>query len=72
MKILQGIYKYDAGSFSNGRPGGPVRRTFEAMDRGISMVFQELNLFGEMTVTENVMGNRMLKHRVSLTGRMPS
>ena len=63
VKILQGIYKYDAGSLA--MEGQEVRFAgpFEAMDRGISMVFQELNLFGEMTVTENVMGNRMLKHR---------
>ena len=48
VKILQGIYKYDAGSLA--MEGQEVRFAgpFEAMDRGISMVFQELNLFGEM------------------------
>lgn len=63
VKILQGIYRYDAGSLimkgEEVRFNGP----HEAIDRGISMVFQELNLFGEMTVTENVMGNQMLKNR---------
>jgi len=63
VKILQGIYQYDAGSlFMKGeeaRFNGP----HEAIERGISMVFQELNLFSEMTVTENVMGNKMLKTR---------
>lgn len=62
VKILQGIYKYDSGSLA--MEGAEVRFAgpFEAMEKGISMVFQELNLFGEMTVTENVMGNRMVKH----------
>ncbi|HCT93109.1 MAG TPA: D-xylose ABC transporter ATP-binding protein [Lachnospiraceae bacterium] len=61
VKIMQGIYRADAGSlFLNGeeiRFADPS----EAMARGISMVFQELNLFGEMTVAENIMGNRKIK-----------
>ncbi|HZK61428.1 MAG TPA: sugar ABC transporter ATP-binding protein, partial [Anaerovoracaceae bacterium] len=31
----------------------------EAMNSGIAMVFQELNLFGEMTVAENIMMGKM-------------
>lgn len=63
VKIMQGIYRADAGSlFLNGKEihfSDPS----EAMSHGISMVFQELNLFGEMTVAENIMGNkRMKKH----------
>lgn len=61
VKILQGIYQADSGKiFLNGqevRFSGPS----EAMDQGISMVFQELNLFGEMSVTENVMGHHRIK-----------
>lgn len=62
VKILQGIYQADAGSIIlNGqevRFSGPS----EAMDEGISMVFQELNLFGEISVTENIMGNHLIKN----------
>lgn len=61
VKILQGIYQKDAGTIIlNGREvrfSGPS----DAMAQGISMVFQELNLFGEMSVTENVMGDKLIR-----------
>lgn len=61
VKILQGIYQADAGEIVLN--GQKVRFTgpSEAMKQGISMVFQELNLFGEVSVTENIMGNVMIK-----------
>ena len=61
VKILQGIYQPDAGEiFLNGDKivyNGPA----DALHQGISMVFQELNVFGEMTVAENIIGNHKIK-----------
>lgn len=55
VKIMQGIYTPDKGElYLNGEKvafQGPLA----AMRQGVAMVFQELNLFGELTVTENVM-----------------
>ena len=63
VKILQGIYQADSGEIILG--GQEVRFTGPSMaiEQGISMVFQELNLFGEMSVTENIMGNRNIKKK---------
>lgn len=61
VKILQGVYKQDKGEvLLNGRPvvyKGPA----DALNQGISMVFQELNVFGEISVTENIIGNHRIK-----------
>lgn len=63
VKILQGVYQYDKGTIvlngENIRFTGPPN----AMRNGIAMVFQELNIFPEMTVTENVLMGGMMKRR---------
>lgn len=61
VKIMQGIYKADSGKLYLNETQVQFSDPAEAMKKGISMVFQELNLFEEMTVTENVMGSNMLK-----------
>lgn len=54
MKILSGIYKKDAGSIEYfGKPldvSGPK----EALENGISIVHQELNLMNHLTVAQNI------------------
>ena len=61
VKILQGVYKQDKGEvYVNGKQvdyKGPA----DALSLGISMVFQELNVFPEVTVTENILGNHRIK-----------
>ena len=55
VKIMQGVYTADQGElFLNGEKVSFSSPT-EAMNHGITMVFQELNLFRELTVTENIM-----------------
>jgi ABC-type sugar transport system ATPase subunit len=54
MKILAGVYQPDSGAIEiHGRP-----RTFEnpgqAIDAGVSMIYQELDLAEHMTVAENI------------------
>lgn len=61
VKIMQGIYRADSGKLYLNGAKTQFSDPSEAMKKGISMVFQELNLFGEMTVTENVMGSNMVK-----------
>ena len=54
MKIVAGIYTPDAGSFrlrgQEIRLSGPL----DALENGIAMIHQELNLMGPMTVAENI------------------
>lgn len=66
VKIMQGIYAPDRGEmYLNGK-----KVTFQgpsaAMRSGVAMVFQELNLFGELSVTENVMLCQMSKNGLSI------
>jgi inositol transport system ATP-binding protein len=54
MKIIAGIYQPDAGSFR--LRGVDVRLTspLDALENGIAMIHQELNLMPFMTVAENI------------------
>ena len=69
VKIMQGIYTADRGEmYLNGGKvhfSGPAA----AMKQGIAMVFQELNLFGELTVTENIMLCQMAPPRRKISWR---
>jgi ribose transport system ATP-binding protein len=60
MKILAGVHRPDAGEIQ--LDGCPARlgSPRAAQDRGISIVFQELNLFPHRTVTANLFINREL------------
>jgi inositol transport system ATP-binding protein len=63
MKIIAGIYAPDRGTITvRGRPlvlRGPV----DALDNGIAMIHQELNLMSSMTVAENIWIRREPKTR---------
>ena len=54
MKIIAGVYQPDAGEIK--LKGNPVKLTtpLAALDAGIAMIHQELNLMPYMTVAENV------------------
>jgi ribose transport system ATP-binding protein len=59
MKILTGIYRKEAGEILLAGDDGHMdsiefTNAKEAMDSGISMVFQEFNLINDMTIAENV------------------
>jgi erythritol transport system ATP-binding protein len=58
MKIVAGVERPTAGRIV--LDGEPVvfSGTADAMSHGIGMVFQELNLFGNLSVAENVFANR--------------
>lgn len=61
VKILQGIYKQDKGEILVNGQSVTYKSPADALTMGISMVFQELNVFPEVTVTENVLGNHRIK-----------
>ena len=61
MKILMGIYTADAGSILlDGQPV-QVKEPKDAMERGISMIHQELNPVLDLQVYENVYMGRELR-----------
>ena len=58
MKILAGIYTMDSGEiFFDGQPF-TAKKPVDALEKGIAMVHQELDLIPEMTVEENVFAGR--------------
>jgi erythritol transport system ATP-binding protein len=63
VKMIAGVEQPTAGQIL--LDGKPVRfkDTADAMARGIGMVFQELNLFGNLSVAENVFANREIVRR---------
>ena len=63
MKIISGIYSLDKGEILyDGKPF-TARKPVEALEKGIAMVHQELDLIPEMTVEENVFAGREKKRR---------
>jgi ribose transport system ATP-binding protein len=58
MKILAGVHLPDGGRVVlRGKPVA-LRNPLEARDQGVSIVFQELNLFPHLSVAANIFANR--------------
>ncbi|MQT12225.1 sugar ABC transporter ATP-binding protein [Segnochrobactrum spirostomi] len=66
MKIIAGVYTPDQGSFR--LHGQDIRLTspLDALEHGIAMIHQELNLMPFMTVAENIWIRREPKNRFGL------
>jgi inositol transport system ATP-binding protein len=54
MKIIAGIYTPDSGSFKLRGVDIRLKNPLDALENGIAMIHQELNLMGPMTVAENI------------------
>ena len=54
MKLLTGVYRMDEGSIElEGKPAH-ITKALEAQELGISIIYQEFNLFPHLTVSENL------------------
>ncbi len=63
MKILAGIYTPDAGEFLLKNQPIRLKSPLDALENGIAMIHQELNLMPFMTVAENIWIRREPKNR---------
>jgi ribose transport system ATP-binding protein len=54
MKILSGVYKQTAGTITMKGQPYEISNIKEAQERGVTMIFQELNLVPHLTVAENI------------------
>jgi ribose transport system ATP-binding protein len=78
MKILTGVYKNDSGLIelenSEGRlEAVSLKSPKQALDLGISMVFQEFNLMDNMTIAENIyVGREPVSGCIVNRGKMQS
>ncbi|MCI9440798.1 MAG: sugar ABC transporter ATP-binding protein [Ruminococcus sp.] len=72
MKILVGAYKADSGTiYFNGETYAASEGSIQlSRQKGISMIFQELNLISDMTVAENIfVGREPCKNRLHIVQR---
>ncbi len=74
MKILAGIYTPDAGRFRLKNQEIRLKSPLDALENGIAMIHQELNLMPFMTVAENIWIRREPKTRLGFVdhGKMRS
>ncbi len=63
MKIIAGIYTPDKGTFKLRGVDVRLKSPLDALENGIAMIHQELNLMGPMTVSENIWIRREPKNR---------
>ena len=66
MKIIAGIYQPDAGEVYLNSIPIRLNNPLDALDNGIAMIHQELNLMNHMTVAENIWIRREPKTRIGL------
>lgn len=59
IKIITGIYKPDLGEIYVGRTKVNIKSPYDSLKLGISAVHQELNLFDDLTVAENIYFNNL-------------
>lgn len=59
MKIINGIYKADAGKIYIDEKPVEIKNPIQAMEYGISMIAQELNYVPDLTVEENLFLGRL-------------
>lgn len=62
MKIIDGIYKPDAGEIYIDGKSVKIRSPLEAKELGIAMIAQELNYVPELSVEENIFLGRLPVH----------
>lgn len=68
FNVITGLYQPDGGRFElNGRPYSPSA-PHNVAKAGIARTFQNIRLFGEMSVLENVMVGRHVRTRQGLWG----
>lgn len=66
MKILAGIYQPDSGEIFLRGQKIVLKNPLDALEQGIAMIHQELNLMSSMTVAENIWIRREPRNRFGL------
>jgi inositol transport system ATP-binding protein len=66
MKIVAGIYTPDSGSFKLRGTDIRLKNPLDALENGIAMIHQELNLMNPMTIAENIWIRREPKNRFGM------
>ena len=70
MKIISGIYQRDSGEMLLRGQGARFQSPRQAMDAGVAIIHQELNLLPELTVAQNIFLGREPLNRLGLIDRV--
>jgi ABC-type sugar transport system ATPase subunit len=54
IKILAGVYNIEKGEYFIGGKPAAIKTPNEAIEKGISVIYQELNLMSQMSIAENI------------------
>jgi ribose transport system ATP-binding protein len=66
MKVISGVYKQDSGNIIFDGVNVKIKNPHEALELGISIMYQETSLFPEMTILENLFLNHELTKKICL------
>jgi len=66
MKVISGVYKQDSGEIKFNGEKVNINNPNEALEMGISIIYQETSLFAEMTVLENLFLNHEIIKRAGI------
>ena len=69
VKILSGVYQPDSGELVIGGERIARMNPIEASAAGVQVIYQDLSLFGHLSVAENIAINRMLHNGSKLVSR---
>jgi ribose transport system ATP-binding protein len=64
MKVISGVYKQDSGDIIFDGSKIRIKNPHEALELGISIMYQETSLFPEMTILENLFLNHELTKKI--------
>ena len=59
IKIISGAYSYSDGIYLIDGQDNGIKNTHDAIEKGISVIYQELNLVPSLSVTENIFFGRL-------------
>jgi len=66
MMVLGGVYKQDSGEIYIDGKKISFESSYDAIKKGVSIVFQELSLVPNLTVSENIFANRQPTRKMNL------
>jgi simple sugar transport system ATP-binding protein len=69
VKIIAGVESADSGEIYLNGKHYPKLNAISAIEAGVQVIYQDLSLFGNMTVAENIAMNKLVKEKKSLVNK---
>lgn len=69
VKIIAGVESADGGEIYLNGKHYPKLNAISAIEAGVQVIYQDLSLFGNMTVAENIAMNKLVKEKKSIVNK---